>query len=785
MSNSLQKNDNGQNHNRQSQYQYLSASPMNGKQSDSSGGLNPKFIISTLLRYKWLVLLLLIFGGTGAWFYADSLTPIYESKGTMLISAGDVGGENEISRIVSQTAGVGINAKIANELQVLQSRTFAEKVAKQIMENETGSPEEFPVLWRETEEDGLVPASLGHVTGQIRNNISFQLINRDSEVIEIKFKSSSPAESAAVINTAMDLYVETSTQQNRQAAEYTTEFLEKEREQLKNQLEEAELKLKEFMDNTGIVRMDNQAAGLVSRRDEIEAQLEEVELDLEAVELAIQNQEQELERIRPGLNDDFSNAVAPKIRSFQELLGEYERERYMILTRNPNVREREVTPQRLKFLDDEIENLKTEIAELSSDIFSEDNEYLGMESAERTRMVTEIQGRLIELRMQRNQYTSRVQVLQERKAEAERNFEALPNEMIQLARLQRDVEMNEELYLNVSKQYSDMSTWKETQYGYGRIIDLATIPGTPVSPNKIMLLIMGVILGGMISVAFIAVKEFFDNSINNVEQFKSSHLPMLAAVPSFSAAAVNGNNETFKVGNGTIPDGMVLLKDRSNVVSESIRRLKNNIIYQNADKVPKTIAVTSPEKGDGKSTIVCNLAVAFAEEGYKTLLIDSDFRRPKVHSFFGLSNKNGISNHLYEDYPLSDTIRDSELNNLKVVTAGSKLDRPESIASSEAFDNFLDRMEKVFDVIILDTPPYGVISDSTALLKRVDATVVVAKYRKTNRAVFVHTIEELERINANVSGLVLNDFNPKKEVGDSYGSGYYQSVYSGYETYVK
>ena len=783
MSNSLQKNDHGQTRNGDNQYQYLSPSEVNN-QAGSGMGLDPKMIVSTILRYKWVIMLLIIISGTGGWFYANTLTPIYQSKGTMLITVGDAG-DNEISRIVSQTAGVGVRAKIANELQILQSRTFAEKIANRIMETETGGPDEFPILWRETEEDGFIPANVNHVAAQVRRNIGFQLINRDSEVIEVSFESPSRVETAAVINAAMHLYVETSTEQNRQAAEYTTEFLEREREQIKQQLEEAEMRLKEFMDNTGIVRMDNQAATLVNRRDEIEAQLEEVELELETVEMAIQNQEQELDRIRPGLNDDFSNAVAPKIRNFQELLGEYERERYLILTRNPGVREREVTPPRLAYLDNQIEDLKDEISELSQDVFSEDDEYLGMESAERTRMVAEIQGRLIELRMQRNQFLSRSQVLRERKEQAEQSFEALPNEMIDLARLQRNVDMNEELYLNVSKQYADMSTWKETQYGYGRVVDFATIPGSPIRPNKIMLIIMGIFLGGMFSAAYIITREFLDNSINNVDQFKSTHLPMLAAVPSFKTANINGHNKTFKNGDGEIPQGMVLLRDRSNVVSESIRRLKNNIVYRNADTVPKTIAVTSPEKGDGKSTIVCNLAVAFADEGYKTLLIDSDFRRPKVHSFFGLSNKYGISNHLMEGYPLAKIIQDTEIKKLKVLTAGSKTDRPETIASGKGFQDFLDRMEDIFDVIIIDTPPYGVISDSTALHKRVDANVVVAKYRKTSRAVFVHTIEELERINANVSGLVLNDFDPKKEVAGSYGPGYYQSVYDEYESYVK
>ena len=97
----------------------------------------------------------------------------------------------------------------------------------------------------------------------------------------------------------------------------------------------------------------------------------------------------------------------------------------------------------------------------------------------------------------------------------------------------------------------------------------------------------------------------------------------------------------------------------------------------------------------------------------------------------------------------------------------------------------MKKMEDTFDVIILDTPPFGIISDSTAILRNAKATVVVAKYRKTNRGMLTRTVEELANIQANVISVVLNDFNYRKETSDYYGAGYYQSLYTNYETYVK
>lgn len=782
MSKSLQKHNSGHN---QNGYDEISTFSL-PRQEQSGGGLDPKMIVFTILRYKWLILLLLIAGGTGGWYYANTLTPIYESTGTLLISSPEKGEENELKNIINQTTGVGTNATLANEIQIIQSRSFARQVARKLEEDDTIDEDELPVFWSELEDGSLKRRELDDVTNAIRGGLEVQLANRDSDVIQISFESSSAEETATVINTAMSVYVEESTQQNREAAEKTTEFLAKERDRLKAELDEAEQELKSFMDRTGVVQVDNQAASAVGRKENIDTELEEVQLDLESTERAISNQEEELERLRPGLVSDFSDAVAPRINSLQQTLQQYERERYLILQNYPNVRQREETPPRLKFLDEQIETLKEDIAELSKDIFSEEDEYMGMETAERTRMVANIQNRLIELRMEKDQLESRLQVLQERKSEAEQDFDEIPQEMIQLAQLQRDLEMKEKLYIDVSRKFADMSTWKETQYGNGRVIDNAIVPNIPVSPNKILITIVGVMLFGMIAGLIIAVREFFDNTISSIGTVKAQDIPMLAAIPAFKKISpTNGSGtEIFKVGDGEIPNEMVLFRDRSNIVSESIRRLKNNIIFQNSDNVPKTIAITSSEKGEGKSTVACNLAVAFADEGYKTLMIDTDFRRPRVHKLFGLSNEIGMSNYINGENSVSDIVKNTEVNFLKVICAGSSIERPESLVNDKNFEKFLEKVDNLFDVIIFDTPPFGIISDSTALLRKADATVMVAKYRHTNKEVYEHTLDELRRINANVCGMVLNGFEPRKDPSGQYGSGYYKSMYGGYEAYA-
>lgn len=785
MSDSLQKNSNNTFSNGRNRFQFV-PEPSFMEENTEGNELNPKNIIFLLFRYKWLVIIFLTLGAAGAWFYADDLTPVYESNGTLMISSSGASSNDELSQIISQTTGYGTSSTLINELQILRSRKFSLQLARDLMKEDPGDINEYPVLWTAEEDGEVYRAGEETVANRIRNNLSFRQVEEESDVVEIIFNSHSPVEAAKIVNNAMETYVESSTRQNRQAAEATAEFLEKEKQEIRQKLEASEERLRNYMDSTGIVKVDEQASGMVSQRVDVETDLRSVNLELETINQAISNLEQQLERIKPGLTEQFSEAVGPRIRDAQEQLAAFERERTLIISKNSGVLDRKPVPPRLKYVDEQIARLKDEIKNLSAQLFTEDDEFMGMDSEDRAEMVANIQNRLIELQIERNQNRSRRDALRQHKEEMDIDFNELPEGMVELAKLQRDVRMNEELYLNVSRQYADMSVWKQSQFGFGRIIDQAVIPDSPVSPNKKLLLLLGLMLGGVVSAGFIALREFMDNSINNVDQLRSQYLPSftLSVIPAFEEVSKK-NGKSSSLDGGVVQDKIVLLQDRLSLTSEAFRRLKNHIIYQNGVFPPKTIAVTSPEKGDGKSTVVVNLGVAFAEEGYKTLIIDADFRRPKFQKYFESSDSAGLSEYLKGDIDLQQLIKHTDVHNLKVITAGQQIRRPETVVSNRMFKQLVAKLEEVFDVILFDTPPFGIISDSTSLLRSAESTLVVARYRKTNKGMLMRTLEELGRIQANVTDVVLNDFDPRKEAGSSYGAGYYQTLYSNYEAYVK
>lgn len=780
MSNSLQKfnsNDNGE----LSKFEFKSSYTPNQSEND----LTPRKLIAILMRYKWLVLFFLIAGGVGAWYYADTIEPVYESKGLLLISSDGDRNSEELSNIISQATGFGTGSTLENELQILQSRTFSEQIVQKLFNDNSVAATELPIMWGTKENGERYRLDEHAVASRIKNKLDFMLPKEEkSDVVEVYFRSTSPRESSLIVNLAMEIYVENSTEQNREAATKTAEFLEKEMKEIKQKLDSSEQRLEAYMDETGIVKVNEQTDGMVQQQADVETELQRARLDLQSVEQTIANYERQLEQIKPGLAEQFADAIGPKIRNSQEDLAEYERERTLIITKNPGVLDRDPLPQRLQYLDKQIERLRTEIDELSSQLFTEDDEYMGMDSEDRAKMVSDLQTQLVQLRTDRNQLVSKIDALEELLNEMNEDINSLPEGITKLAKLQRDVRINEELYVNIRRQFADMSVWKQSQFGYGRVIDSGETPDVPVSPNKKILLLLGVMIGGLLSAGVIFIKEFRDNSVNNVEELRNMYLPSVTVVPPFNKLS-RRKRKSFNIGEGKAPSELVMFHDRSSITSEAIRRLKNNVIYQFGDLPPKTIAVTSPEKGDGKSTVVANLGIAFAEEGFKTLIIGTDFRRPKLGHYLGFNGKKGLSDYLEGRLSFEELIRETDQKNLNIITAGQQTDTPEILGSSMLFKQLVKKLEGTYDVIIMDTPPFGIISDSMAILKMVEASLVVAKYRKTHKGMLVRTLEELSRINPNIIGLVLNDFDYRKETSHFYGSGYYQSLYTSYESYVK
>ena len=192
------------------------------------------------------------------------------------------------------------------------------------------------------------------------------------------------------------------------------------------------------------------------------------------------------------------------------------------------------------------------------------------------------------------------------------------------------------------------------------------------------------------------------------------------------------------------------------ITAESYRSLRTNIQYSSIDKQVKTLVVTSSNAGEGKSTVAGNLAYTFFQNGKRVLIIDCDIRKPSLHRKFNVSNEEGLTDVLVGTSKLNNVMKKID-DNLYLLTTGTLPPNPAEIIGSNTMENFLEQCKINFDYIILDTPPILPVTDSKLLAIKADATVVVVRSEVSKSKHVSQAFKELEKVNANIIGTILND----------------------------
>lgn len=200
----------------------------------------------------------------------------------------------------------------------------------------------------------------------------------------------------------------------------------------------------------------------------------------------------------------------------------------------------------------------------------------------------------------------------------------------------------------------------------------------------------------------------------------------------------------------------IVQKNPKSIAAEAYRSLKTNIQYSSFDKEYKTIVITSSNPGEGKSTTSGNLALTLAEGESRVLLVDCDMRKPSMHKNFRVTNTYGIADILLQRKKVMD-VAHMYNKNLSIITAGKVPPNPAEMLGSKAMSAFLEEMKEHFDYIILDTPPILPVTDSKLLAIKADATVVVVRSEISKSKHVSQAFKELEKVNANIIGTILND----------------------------
>lgn len=357
-----------------------------------------------------------------------------------------------------------------------------------------------------------------------------------------------------------------------------------------------------------------------------------------------------------------------------------------------------------------------------------------------------------------NQLAVRERTLDTTIAATGRDLRDIPPRAIEEARLRRNMQISEQLYTILEQRYQEADLAELSAQPDLQILDLASRPERPLSQWGILFIAGGLIGGAGLGAGLALLLEFFDKRVRYPDQVSRGFgLTVLGAIP--------------HVKNG----GAGLSGDAAAQVVEALRSLRLNLVHAYGTAGPLMLTVTSPGSGDGKSFIASNLALAFADAGHRTLLIDGDIRRGALHRVLGVNRKPGLLDFLGGQVPRDQIIQRTGIPSVEFIGCGTrKTGGPELLASS-AMSQLLLALRSEYGVILLDSAPLGAGIDPLVLGSLSGSILLVFRTGVTDRDLAEAKLDQLYRLPIRVMGAVMNDVQPE-------GVYRYYSYLSGYES---
>ncbi|MFN3874056.1 MAG: polysaccharide biosynthesis tyrosine autokinase, partial [Ignavibacterium sp.] len=531
------------------------------------------------------------------------------------------------------------------------------------------------------------------------------------------------------------------------------------RKEKREQLNEAEEILRNYQEKGGIIALDAQANNLIAQVSDFEAQRNSVKIELLASNDVLEKLKDELQRQDPKLVDYLESAASESyIKALQEQIAELQLNRDMALT-SKSFQELSFK-EKLNEYDKKIKDLKSKLDEkikvLKAGIFASSPEE-----------VKNLSQKIIEEEVRNGSLKIRLKGLNEIVNRYEERFNKLPKTSLELARFQRNRESLEKLYTLVEERYQEALINEQSQPGNVLIIDDARIPKFPSKPNRILIILIGTLIGGGLAFAYVFTKNYFDNKVKSPEDLRRKNINVLAWIPEIEGLSMNGN----------VKNEFIVTISPDSIPAESFRALRTRVQFARPERDSlKTILITSPAPQEGKSTIALNLAGSFAIANKKTLLLDADLRRPRLHKIFDKDKTPGLVDLLVGQIDFNNVIHKTKVDNLYFLPSGTIPPNPSEMLDSKAMENFISHIRNEYDYVIFDSPPVVAVTDSEILARKVDGVILVCSAEITELSLIERGIELLRSDSSNFIGAVLNNFSGKAGYSSYYKYYYYYST---------
>lgn len=332
----------------------------------------------------------------------------------------------------------------------------------------------------------------------------------------------------------------------------------------------------------------------------------------------------------------------------------------------------------------------------------------------------------------------------------------------QVASTETEIALLSQKLIDLRQSYADfLANSQEGALNILSVVEPANLPTRSVGANKMVIIVLAAAVGFSLAAGAAYLLEYIDRTIKTTTDVE--RVLNYPVVGYLSEITDSENKATYVIDNPNTP------------LAESFRLLRSNLDFFGLDKPTKSVLITSPSQGNGKTTVAVNLALAMSQGDQKTVLVDADLRRPAIHTALNISSKPGLTDIIKGDRTFQSAIRVWKKNKLEVIAAGARMPNVTEIAGSKRISTILNDLKEIYEVVIVDAPPL-VISDAYNLAAKVDGVILVMVPGQTREEQARVMKEQLERSGAKVIGVVFNKIS--FSIATSEGDQQYLSLYS-------
>ena len=735
---------------------------MNNNNTVENADLDPSFpqgkdlpregLLQIALRQRWIILVTVISFLAAAFLYLLKATPIYTSTSRLYVEQSGPKIISEYEGLMTQSKNylytqgkliksTPIIVRVVKDAQIRRFKTFTEKplVTTGRVDNLFDYIKDKLSIPVDKKDDVIIDNLLIYLKKELDVTIG-----RKDDIISVSFDSPYPAEAAQIVNAVVDSYVEYHTTSTRSTASEVLKILQKEKIQRDKELSDSFTRLLEFTRENGVVSLEKSDAHIVFKR---------------------------LARLSSALTDAQLETINAKAdyEAVLSMADESEKiKQFAMAQPTAGVR---------VFVTDIETQLRTELREMEVEL--RNVRYHCTEDHPSTQAVL---GKIAEIKRQLNDEAKSfadayLEVMRlkwttakQREAELQTSFDAQQQDSLELSvkaaeyyMLESNLKRTEKLCDILDDRIKELNVTEEAGGLNISILEVARPEDKPSEPQKAKVMALALALGLMFGAGFAFLREWLDYRLRSADEISAIlGVPVLGTVPRMPKRQ------------SVVERGQKVRLESKSIAAEAYRTIRTTVFFGVPKGQAKTILVTSPASGDGKTSLVSNLAITMAQAGQRTLILDADFRKPMQHNIFEIDNEKGLSSLLAENITLDEAIQPGPVQGLDLLLCGPEVPNPCEILNSDAFIETLKNLSERYDRVIVDSPPIRPVADSQILAAICDITLLVLRAEKSTRRLSQQARDDLLSVGAHIFGVIVNDVSRKhSRYGYYAGYGYY------------